>query len=811
MSNLTMAGLGVSRLPPLALSIDESASTTGAHSSGSKFVPAPISIPHASSREDSESSLALSSTADAQTAHTSTSEPGYRPSTGTALGSTNSPSSPNVAVSPWSDPPDSASVRSAGSLQSVDSGSTAERPVSIQGGAPPHVPPHLKKGGLMKRVLVAMSSRTSSIRSLTNINNNNNSSVGSLRQGAGGSVSSNNSNESLSDKGSSDSLSLPVGRLGKVHEAFIKILPRDAKFVDLNEEPEGEVELEADAETKPADGVIESHPKELSLEKKALGDSLSQPLSRMAMKKIRKMERVVARMRSTKNGIKVRERSHAMRPIIDAFKGSQLIEWLMANCGLFEKEEAIRFAQQLLDYGYIISADYFTEFNESQILIFQSQYLWCSHPWNISKRDYLLYLAKRYDNSYNPRAPLTPREDTRRRSLVKHYLKEIEVFEVGIRRHGEIFESLTENEQRIFLLQEWAFWNYQRPLDVWRVDKEKETNANQDPEVREQAFEAALTPEGLVTHLERRLEYTKANLLMNRSKPSVSSKALVERCQLHQPLDPLVTRSFAVVNPYVSDDVAYWTEPRSVPSAHQLRVWCYSFADLIADPLGVEIFTEFLKTEFSNENLDFYLAVCKLDSIGSYTEFVAAAMAIFDEFVAVGASRELNITSGLRKQLTAVFGALKEKLGIKTAAQAPPPSPTDPTKPDSASVFSGSTVYIGAASSSTAASPTSATSAATTDSSSSSPPDTAQPPTSPTRTTFDFDLALIRADAKWRLPPGVFAHAQDHIYQLMAKDSYNRFLQSEILAVHLVREGVREMEGDFGAIVLAGSGKLRRG
>lgn len=59
-------------------------------------------------------------------------------------------------------------------------------------------------------------------------------------------------------------------------------------------------------------------------------------------------------------------------------------------------------------------------------------------------------------------------------------------------------------------------------------------------------------------------------------------------------------------------------------------------------PDGVAAFRAFLKTEFSEENLEFWLACEEFKKIRSTTKLATKAHRIFEEFVDVQAPREVS-------------------------------------------------------------------------------------------------------------------------------------------------------------------------
>lgn len=85
-------------------------------------------------------------------------------------------------------------------------------------------------------------------------------------------------------------------------------------------------------------------------------------------------------------------------------------------------------------------------------------------------------------------------------------------------------------------------------------------------------------------------------------------------------------------------------QPSNVPRQHV--PWmacrpCIANAGYVAD--GVAAFRAFLKTEFSEENLEFWLACEEFKKTRSTAKLVSKAHRIFEEFVDVQAPREVNI------------------------------------------------------------------------------------------------------------------------------------------------------------------------
>ncbi|XP_026202171.1 regulator of G-protein signaling 21-like isoform X2 [Anabas testudineus] len=64
------------------------------------------------------------------------------------------------------------------------------------------------------------------------------------------------------------------------------------------------------------------------------------------------------------------------------------------------------------------------------------------------------------------------------------------------------------------------------------------------------------------------------------------------------------------------------------------------------------VFEDFLRTEYSEENLLFWLACEKYKKIASKTEMMGAAKQIYTEFVQVDAPRQINIDCVTREEIT---------------------------------------------------------------------------------------------------------------------------------------------------------------
>ncbi|XP_027469174.1 regulator of G-protein signaling 16 isoform X1 [Zalophus californianus] len=77
--------------------------------------------------------------------------------------------------------------------------------------------------------------------------------------------------------------------------------------------------------------------------------------------------------------------------------------------------------------------------------------------------------------------------------------------------------------------------------------------------------------------------------------------------------------------------------------------WKESFDLLLSSRNGVAAFHAFLKTEFSEENLEFWLACEEFKKLRSATKLASRAHKIFEEFICREAPKEVNIDHETRE------------------------------------------------------------------------------------------------------------------------------------------------------------------
>ncbi|XP_043534239.1 regulator of G-protein signaling 3-like isoform X2 [Chiloscyllium plagiosum] len=85
------------------------------------------------------------------------------------------------------------------------------------------------------------------------------------------------------------------------------------------------------------------------------------------------------------------------------------------------------------------------------------------------------------------------------------------------------------------------------------------------------------------------------------------------------------------------------------PTAEEVVQWGESLGNLLAHRYGLIAFKGFLRTEFSDENIEFWLACEDYRNTKSNSKLTSKAKKIFEEFIDTHAPREVNLDSHTRE------------------------------------------------------------------------------------------------------------------------------------------------------------------
>nr|DBA21850.1 TPA: hypothetical protein GDO54_012972 [Pyxicephalus adspersus] len=119
---------------------------------------------------------------------------------------------------------------------------------------------------------------------------------------------------------------------------------------------------------------------------------------------------------------------------------------------------------------------------------------------------------------------------------------------------------------------------------------------------------------------------------------------ILKYCEQYFTHDPIMSGCLPS-NPWITDDAMFWelnAKLVEVPTKLRVERWTFNFSELIRDPKGRQSFQQFLKKEFSGENMSFWEA-CEDLKYGDQSKVKEKAEEIYKLFLAPGARRWINI------------------------------------------------------------------------------------------------------------------------------------------------------------------------
>ncbi|PSN41096.1 hypothetical protein C0J52_21836 [Blattella germanica] len=329
------------------------------------------------------------------------------------------------------------------------------------------------------------------------------------------------------------------------------------------------------------------------------------------------MEGLVREMQDPETGVPVRSQKLFLTSIPSAFSGYDLIEWLMERLNIEESIEAVHIANQFCQYGYffpVSDSKNLVVKDDSSLYRFQTPYYW---PWqhrNPDNIEYAIYLVKRT-----------------LRNKQRHGLEEYEL---------ESLNSLKKNLQN-----KWDFISMQAEEQV-RLAKERKKGDKIVSDSQERAYwRVYRPPPGYLSLLEPvPVDFLRSCLVRTRVKVSQALDNLIQHCETYTEYDAFITGA-QPSNPWITEDSTFWqlNSPLvEVPTEKRVKRWALSMEELVMDTTGLQEFTNYLRKEYSHENIRFWMAVNDLRR-SAQSQITRKVREIFDEFLAPGAPCEINI------------------------------------------------------------------------------------------------------------------------------------------------------------------------
>ncbi|XP_068049402.1 regulator of G-protein signaling 6 isoform X4 [Anomalospiza imberbis] len=339
----------------------------------------------------------------------------------------------------------------------------------------------------------------------------------------------------------------------------------------------------------------------------------------------RKIEDIVTRMQDDKTGgVPIRTVKSFLSKIPSVVTGSDIVQWLMKNLNIEDAGEAIHLGSLIAAQGYVfpISDHVLTLKDDGTFYRFQEN------------------LAR----------------------LQRAFARKWEFIFMQAEAQVKIDRKKDKTERKILDSQERAFWDVHRPVpgcvNTTEMDIRKCRRMKNPQKVKKSVYGVTeesqpqspvhlpSQPVRKTTKEDFRKQITFLNMQIERHclKMSKVAESLIAYTEQYVEYDPFITPA-EPSNPWISDDAALWDiEMSKEPSQQRVKRWGFSMDEVLKDPVGRDQFLRFLESEFSSENLRFWLAVQDLKK-RPLQDVTTRVEEIWQEFLAPGAQSAINLDS----------------------------------------------------------------------------------------------------------------------------------------------------------------------
>ncbi|NXF15855.1 RGS6 protein, partial [Rhodinocichla rosea] len=360
------------------------------------------------------------------------------------------------------------------------------------------------------------------------------------------------------------------------------------------------------------------------------------------------IEDIVTRMQDDKTGgVPIRTVKSFLSKIPSVVTGSDIVQWLMKNLSIEDAGEAIHLGSLIAAQGYVfpISDHVLTLKDDGTFYRFQAPYFWPSNCWEPENTDYAIYLCKRTMQN-KARLELADYEAENLARLQRAFARKWEFIFMQAEAQVKIDRKKDKTERKILDSQERAFWDVHRPVpgcvNTTEMDIRKCRRMKNPQKVKKSVYGVTeesqpqspvhlpSQPVRKTTKEDFRKQITFLNMQIERhclkmSKVAESSCSdSRQRCTFHL---------FFSFSPNSKE-----------PSQQRVKRWGFSMDEVLKDPVGRDQFLRFLESEFSSENLRFWLAVQDLKK-RPLQDVTTRVEEIWQEFLAPGAQSAINLDS----------------------------------------------------------------------------------------------------------------------------------------------------------------------
>ncbi|XP_065065531.1 regulator of G-protein signaling 9-like [Rhopilema esculentum] len=353
------------------------------------------------------------------------------------------------------------------------------------------------------------------------------------------------------------------------------------------------------------------------------------------VKLFEKIDKIVKRL-SGHGGVRMKsDRKNHGASNCETFTGADLVVAIKSLFNISDNAEAINLAHLLLHYGYIYPAD-----GQNSALImkddgttykFQNSKFWPSHKPNGSEEEYAVYLQKKKLLSKG-KDGLCSHEKAYFNKLFELFGTRWKIVLQKAEEQSRVLQAVKKSERCMMEKEENSFWRVHRPpedsLDMFDVGQKRFFNRYSRKDLR------------TLSLLQNQVHSLKERAALTKIPSSVAINNLITHCDQFAKIDVLLNSSSEVAGS------SFWLKdfvPRTLSlNLQRLERWSISLNQLLSDEKGVEQFAMFLKKEFSEENLKFWLD-CENLKYAAKSTVPSTVIRIYRDFMAPGAKFEINV------------------------------------------------------------------------------------------------------------------------------------------------------------------------
>ncbi|XP_063296448.1 regulator of G-protein signaling 6 isoform X1 [Pelobates fuscus] len=378
----------------------------------------------------------------------------------------------------------------------------------------------------------------------------------------------------------------------------------------------------------------------------------------------RKIEDIITRMQDDKaGGVPIRTVKSFLSKIPSVVTGADIVQWLMKSLNIEDPVEAIHLGSLIAAQGYIfpISDHVLTLKDDGTFYRFQAPYFWPSNCWEPENTDYAIYLCKRTMQN-KARLELADYEAENLARLQRAFARKWEFIFMQAEAQVKIDRKKDKTERKILDSQERGFWDVHRPVpgcvNTTEMDIRKCRRMKNPQKVKKSVYgvsedSQSQSPVHMASHvirkttkddLKKQIHFLHVQLDRHCLKMSKVADSFIAYSEQYTDYDPFLSPADPS-NPWISDDATFWdSEVSKEPSQQRVKRWGFSLDEMLKDPVGRDQFLRFLESEFSSENLRFWVVVQDLKKQPLH-EVPKRVEEIWQEFLAPGAQSAINLDS----------------------------------------------------------------------------------------------------------------------------------------------------------------------